>query len=296
MGMSTVAAQQSAAEDTWFGYGLAAGLLAAVSATASTVALASGEAEHGMHPPQFPWSHEGPFSSYDHAAIRRGHQVYQQVCAACHSLERIHYRELVGVCYTEDEAKDLAAEAEIEDGPNEEGEPFTRPGKLADAFPSPYKNEEAARFINGGAYPPDLSVMTKARHDGQNYLFSLLLGYREPPAGVEVREGLYYNPYFPGALHTMLAAQIAELAAIGDRSGLGRALASMSRMESPLFSPCPDVRIELANMLTTLHVPHVMHFAVLDRRQCCSPALTLLCSPAAGPPLCSHRHPALASL
>lgn len=196
---ATPSSQAAAAEDRWFGAGLAAGALAAAAATATSVALASGEAEHGMHPPQFPWSHEGPFSSYDHASIRRGHQVYQQVCAACHSLERIHFRELVGVCYTEDEAKALAADAEIEDGPNEEGEPFTRPGKLADAFPSPYKNEEAARFTNGGAYPPDLSVMTKARHDGQNYLFSLLLGYRDPPAGVEVREGLYYNPYFPGA-------------------------------------------------------------------------------------------------
>lgn len=104
--------------------------------------------------------------------------------------------------------KSMALEAEIEDGPNEEGEMFTRPGKLSDAFPSPYANEAAARFVNGGAYPPDLSVMTKARHDGQNYLFALLLGYKEPPAGVEVREGLYYNPYFPGgaiAMPKMLA-------------------------------------------------------------------------------------------
>ena len=205
---STVASSQQASEDKWFGYGLACGLLCAGGATASTVAFASGEAEHGMHPPHFPWSHDGVFSSYDHASIRRGHQVYQQVCAACHSLEAIHYRELIGVAYTEEEAKALALEAEIEDGPNEEGENFMRPGKLSDAFPSPYANEAAARFVNGGAYPPDLSVMTKARHDGQNYLFSLLLGYKEPPAGVQVREGLYYNPYFPGgaiAMPKMLA-------------------------------------------------------------------------------------------
>lgn len=133
-----VAAEQ-ASRDSWYSYGYAFGLVSAGAATATTAAFASGEAEHGMHTTQFPWSHEGPFSSYDHASIRRGHQVYQQVCAACHSLERIHYRELVGVCYTEDEAKAMAEEAEIEDGPDEEGEMFTRPGKLADAFPSPYK-------------------------------------------------------------------------------------------------------------------------------------------------------------
>ena len=215
VGAAGVASEQSTSrQDAWYRYGLAFGLVSAGAATtATTMAFASGEAEHGMHTAQFPWGHEGPFSSYDHAAIRRGHQVYQQVCAACHSLERIHYRELIGVAYTEDEMKDMAAEAEIEDGPNEEGEMFTRPGKLADAFPSPYKNEAAARFVNGGAYPPDLSVMTKARHDGQNYLFSLLLGYKEPPAGVQIREGLYYNPYFPGgaiAMPKMLADEGTE--------------------------------------------------------------------------------------
>ena len=117
------------------------------------------------------------------------------------------------VAYTEDEAKELAAELEVTDGPNDEGEMYLRPGRLSDKFPSPYANEEAARFANGGAYPPDLSLMTKARHDGQNYVFSLLLGYREPPAGITVREGLYYNPYFPGgaiAMPKMLADEGVE--------------------------------------------------------------------------------------
>lgn len=90
------------------------------------------------------------------------------------------------MAYSEEEAKALAAELELEDGPNDEGEMFSRPGRLSDKFPNPYANEEAARFANGGAYPPDLSLMTKARHDGQNYVFSLLLGYREPPAGISV--------------------------------------------------------------------------------------------------------------
>lgn len=93
--------------------------------------------------------------------IRRGHQVYQQVCAACHSMSLISYRDLVGVAYTEDEVKAMAAEIEVVDGPNDEGEMFTRPGKLSDRFPQPYSNEQAARFANGGAYPPDLSLITK---------------------------------------------------------------------------------------------------------------------------------------
>ena len=93
--------------------------------------------------------------------IRRGHQVYTQVCASCHSMSLISYRDLVGVAYTEEETKAMAAEIEVVDGPNDEGEMFTRPGKLSDRFPQPYSNEAAARFANGGAYPPDLSLITK---------------------------------------------------------------------------------------------------------------------------------------
>jgi ubiquinol-cytochrome c reductase cytochrome c1 subunit len=156
----------------------------------------AGELE--LHPPQYPWSHSGAFNTFDHAAIRRGHQVYMQVCSACHSLNYIAYRNLVGVCYNETEAKALAAGVMVEDGPGEDGNMFKRPGKLSDYFQGPYPNEEAARASNGGALPPDLSLIIKARHGREDYVFSLLTGYREPPAGVEIRDGLHYNPYFPG--------------------------------------------------------------------------------------------------
>lgn len=169
---------------------------------ASVVASAN-EVGDGMHSPHYPWSHEGIFDSYDHASIRRGHQVYQQVCAACHSMQYVHWRQLVGVAYTEEEAKALAAETEVKDGPNDEGEYFLRPGRLSDKLPIPYENEQAARYANGGAYPPDLSLMSGARHNGQNYIFALLTGYRDPPAGISMREGLYYNPYFPGGAIAM---------------------------------------------------------------------------------------------
>jgi len=164
---------------------------------------ANSPGEEGLHPPQYPWSHKGLLDSFDHASIRRGYQVYKEVCAACHSLDRIAWRNLVGVSHTSDEAKAMAAEVEYPDGPNNEGEMFQRPGKLSDYLPAPYPNEEAARASNGGALPPDLSLMVKARHGGVDYIFSLLTGYVDPPAGVEVREGLNYNPYFPGGAIAM---------------------------------------------------------------------------------------------
>ncbi|XP_042061883.1 cytochrome c1-2, heme protein, mitochondrial-like [Salvia splendens] len=163
----------------------------------ATIAYASDEAEHGLACPSYPWPHNGILSSYDHASVRRGHQVYQQVCSSCHSMSLISYRDLVGVAYSEEETKAMATEIEVVDGPSDEGETLTRPGKLSDCLPQPYANEQAARFANGGAYPPDLGLITKARHNGQNYVFALLTGYRDPPAGVT------YNPYFPGGAIAM---------------------------------------------------------------------------------------------
>ncbi|KAF7819450.1 cytochrome c1-2, heme protein, mitochondrial [Senna tora] len=162
---------------------------------------AADEAEHGLECPNYPWPHKGILSSYDHAGIRRGHQVYTEVCASCHSMSLISYRDLVGVAYTEEEVKAMAAEIEVTDGPNDEGEMFTRPGKLSDRFPQPYANEAAARsksYYQSNAFSPCI-----ARHNGQNYVYALLTGYRDPPAGVSIRDGLYYNPYFPGGAIAM---------------------------------------------------------------------------------------------
>lgn len=131
--------------------------------------------------------------------LRRGFQVYREVCAACHSLNRIPYRSLVGTILTVDEAKAMAEENEYDTEPNDEGEIEQRPGKLSDYIPAPYKNDEAARAANSGALPPDLSLIVKARHGGCDYIFSLLTGYpEEPPAGAAVPAGLNFNPYFPG--------------------------------------------------------------------------------------------------
>lgn len=127
---------------------------------------ANSPAEDGLHPPAYPWPNSGFLDTFDHASIRRGFQVYQEVCSTCHSLSRVAWRNLVGVSHTVDEVKEMAAEVEYEDGPNDDGEMFQRPGKLADYLPSPYPNEEAARAGNAGALPPDLSLIVKARHGG----------------------------------------------------------------------------------------------------------------------------------
>lgn len=159
-----------------------------------------GASDDALHAPNFPWSHRRPWAAFDHHSMRRGLQVYQTVCATCHSLNLVAYRNLVGEMLTEEEAKEMAADIDVEDEPDAEGEINERPGKLIDYFPAPYPNEQAARAANNAALPPDLSLITKARPQGENYLFALLTGFKEPPAGVSIREGSYYNPYFPGGV------------------------------------------------------------------------------------------------
>ncbi|KAH0549252.1 cytochrome c1, heme protein, mitochondrial [Cotesia glomerata] len=150
------------------------------------------------HPPHYPWSWEGFVNSLDHASMRRGWEVYKNVCSACHSLKFVAFRHLINVTHTEEEVKAIAEEYQIKDGPDDKGEYFMRPGKASDYIPNPYPNEEAARAANNGAYPPDLSYIVNGRHNGENYVFSLLTGFCDPPAGISLREGQYFNPYFPG--------------------------------------------------------------------------------------------------
>ncbi|CAG98532.1 Cyt1 [Kluyveromyces lactis] len=165
----------------------------------SLTADAMTAAEHGLHAPGYGWSHNGPLETFDHSSIRRGYQVYREVCAACHSLDRVAWRTMVGVSHTNAEVRAMAEEFEYDDEPDDQGNPKKRPGKLADYVPGPYPNEQAARAANQGALPPDLSLIVKARHGGPDYIFALLTGYpEEPPAGVVLPPGANYNPYFPG--------------------------------------------------------------------------------------------------
>ncbi len=172
-------------------------ILAATVAAVITVAAAN--AAEAPRPPGQKWSFGEIFGTYDRNALRRGLTVYTSVCGACHSLDLVAYRHLGGVDYTEDQIKAIAAEFEVEDGPDEDGEMFTRTALPADTFAAPFPNVQAARAANGGTYPPDLSLITKARKRGADYLYALLTEYRdEAPEGFELLDGMYYNEYFPG--------------------------------------------------------------------------------------------------
>lgn len=184
-------------------------------------ASAQEEEDHGT--PHYPleepinvdWSFAGPFGTYDKAQLQRGLKVYSQVCASCHGLSRVAFRNLDELGYSEEQVASFAAQYEVEDGPNDSGEMFMRPATGTDQFPSPYANDKEAALVNNGAVPPDLSLIAKARAAqrgfprfvfdiftqyqelGPDYLYSLLVGYgEEPPAHIDVPEGLYYNPYF----------------------------------------------------------------------------------------------------
>lgn len=170
-------------------------LAAAVVFAGTSLVIAAGDTPK---PPQKNWSFDGLFGTFDRAAVRRGQLVHKEVCAACHGLKLLAFRDLQRVGYSEGEVKAIAAQVEVQDGPNDQGEMFKRPGRPADRFPSPFANEQAARAANGGASPPDLSLMTKARKGGADYLHAILTGYGEPPKDVKMLEGLSYNRYFPG--------------------------------------------------------------------------------------------------
>ena len=147
------------------------------------------------------WTFKGLFGKYDRASLQRGYQVYSEVCAACHSMQYLSYRNLAepgGPEFTEEQAKFIAASFEVLDGPNTDGEMFRRPAKLSDKFVMPYENVEASKAANGGAYPPDMSVLAKARKGGADYIYSLLLGYDDPPADMKLDDGVYYNKYMYG--------------------------------------------------------------------------------------------------
>ena len=176
------------------------------------------------------WSFEGVFGTFDRASLQRGYQVYQEVCSGCHSVQHLSYRNLSekgGPEFSLDEAKAIAAQFEVTDGPNEDGEMFVRPGRLSDKFVSPFQNVKAAAAANGGAYPPDMSVLVKARKGGADYIYSLLLGYEEAPAGYELDDGVYYNKYMSG--HKIMMADPLSDGAIEYTDGTKTSKAQMAK-------------------------------------------------------------------
>ena len=148
--------------------------------------------------PKHNWSFKGLTGTFDKSAVQRGFKVYREVCSGCHSMSLLYYRDLIDIGFSNEEVKTIAAEYTVIDGPNEEGEMFERPAKPSDRFVPPFSNEQEARISNNGSYPPDLSVITKAKKHGPDYIFNLLLGYTEPPVDFELGEGMYYNKWKEG--------------------------------------------------------------------------------------------------
>lgn len=177
------------------------------STTASAPASAEGHTATAVaeqHPlAKLKWSFDGIFGTYDRGALQRGFQVYKEVCAACHSMDRLSYRNLAELGYTEAEIKAIAAEATMTDGPDEEGEMYERPGRPSDRFKAPYPNIQAAKAVNNGAYPPDFSLLDKSRHGGADYIYAILTGYSDAPSGVELMPGQYWNKAMHGNVIAM---------------------------------------------------------------------------------------------
>ena len=178
-----------------FGLKLAGLLLAAAPALASP-AFAQGH--EAVEAPKQPWSFNGPFGTFDRASQQRGFQVYKEVCSNCHSMKEMYYRNLTGIGLNEEQIKAVAGSVEVPGGTDDSGQPVERPAVPSDHFRSPFANDKAARAANGGALPPDQSLIIKAREHGPDYVYALLNGYRDAPPNVKVGDGQYYNIYFPG--------------------------------------------------------------------------------------------------
>ena len=168
-----------------------------------TLAPAVRAADENPPLPHQQWSFDGVFGTYDRPAMQRGFQVYKQVCSACHPVNHLRFGDLAALGYTPSELKVVAATDQVTDGPNDQGQMYQRPGRPSDPIPGPFPNDQAARAANGGALPPDLSLIVNAREGGADYVFSILNGFKPPPAGFQVPPGRYYNEYFPGHLIAM---------------------------------------------------------------------------------------------
>jgi ubiquinol-cytochrome c reductase cytochrome c1 subunit len=172
--------------------------------------------EEAKTPPAQSWSFQGPFGTYKRDEAQRGLKVFKEVCSTCHALKRISFRKLKDIGFSEAEIKAFASQHDVPDAPNDEGQILPRKGLPSDYFPSPYANEKAARAANNGAFPPDLSVIIKARRYGPDYVYALLTGYQDPPADMKLGEGQYYNAYMAGQQIAMIPPLKADLVTYDD--------------------------------------------------------------------------------
>lgn len=234
-----------------------------ILAAAAVVALAlpAVHAAEDIHIPKEKWSFDGVLGKFDRAQVQRGYQVYKDVCAACHGLQYIAFRHLADLGYSEAQIKTLAAGYEVEDGPNEEGEMFKRKAKGSDHLPKPFPNEQAARMSNGGALPPDLSLITKARAGGPDYVYALMMGYEEAPAGFPMMEGLSYNKYFPG--HQIAMAKQIQDGLVTYADGAPNDAASVSKDVAAFLHWAAEPKLEARHSTGLRVLIYAFIFAVL---------------------------------
>lgn len=227
----------------------------------------SAPTQTGEHEPEIEaqeWSFEGPFGHYDNAQLQRGYQVYKDLCAQCHSMNLLSYRNLGeagGPGFSEAAVNALAAQAQITDGPNEKGEKFQRPGRAADHFRAPFANDQAARVANNGALPPDLSVMAKARPDGPDYIYALLTGYRDPPPGFELALGMHYNVAFPG--HQIAMPPMLSDGLVGYTDGTKPTVANYAKDVSAFLMWAAEPKLEERLRLGLRVMIFLLAFAVI---------------------------------
>ncbi|MBL8834364.1 MAG: cytochrome c1 [Rhodospirillales bacterium] len=221
--------------------------LIAAGALALSMAAGAASAAEGVKIPAQKWNHDGFFGTFDRAALQRGFQVYKEVCAACHGLKQMRYRNLAGIGLSDAEIRAIAAEYETTDGPNDDGEMFQRPSRPSDRFKSPFANDNAGRAANNGALPPDLSLIAKNRVGGENYVYALLTGYGDAPAGVSIAEGMHYNKYFPGHQIAMGAPINADGVTYAD--GTKATVEQMSKDVSTFLAFTASPHLEARNSL-----------------------------------------------
>lgn len=174
------------------------------AALGSLLAAAPAMAQEHMEYPKQKWSFEGPFGTYDKASAQRGFQIYKEVCSSCHSMKQVYYRNLEGIGLSNEQVKAIAASVDVPTI-GDDGQPAERPALPSDHFKAPYANEKAARAAQNGALPPDQSVIIKAREGGPDYIYALLTGYEDPPAGMKMGDGMNYNKWFTGHQIAMAA-------------------------------------------------------------------------------------------
>ena len=210
------------------------------------------------------WSFAGPTGKFDRSSLQRGYQVYKEVCSSCHSMKYLSYRNLSqkgGPEFTLEEVKAIAASYDVEDGPNSEGDMFERPARPSDHFVNPYPNDNAAIAANGGAYPPDMSVLAKARPGGANYIYSILMGYEEKPVDFVLDEGVYYNKYMDGNKIKMMSPLSENLIEYTD--GTNASMQQMSKDVTTFLTWAAEPHLEARHRTGTKVIIYLIILATL---------------------------------